>query len=112
MKNKTDMLHNVINISQKTYTLNKFKLLNKNVNFFPTPARYNKTQCTTAILKTKPLILRNNTSKHQIIRNKLQRKINTQQKHLYKRSKTISVWKNKNKRKFQEVSYEQMKRKH
>ena len=37
-----DPLNNVINLSTKSFTFYEFKLLNKNLNFCPTPKRYNK----------------------------------------------------------------------
>ena len=37
-----DPLNNVINLSTKSFTFYEFKLLNKNLNFCPTPNRYNK----------------------------------------------------------------------
>lgn len=39
MKNKTDTLRNVINILQKTFTSNEFKLITKNLNFCQTTDR-------------------------------------------------------------------------
>ena len=39
-----DPLNNVINLSTKSFTFYEFKLLNKNLNFCPTPNRYNKKQ--------------------------------------------------------------------
>ena len=44
-----DTLTNVINLSKKLFTFYEFKLLNKNLNFFPTPNRYNKKQLTNDI---------------------------------------------------------------
>ena len=37
-------MNNVINLSNKAFTIYEFKLLHKNLNFCPTPNRYNKTQ--------------------------------------------------------------------
>ena len=39
---KADPFGNVINLSNKSFTYNDFKLLNKNLNFIPNPGRYNK----------------------------------------------------------------------
>ena len=39
-----DPLNDVINLSTKSFIFNEFKLLNKNLNFCPTPNRYNKRQ--------------------------------------------------------------------
>ena len=37
-----DPIGNVINLSNKTFTKETFKLLNKNLNFIPTPSIFNK----------------------------------------------------------------------
>ena len=44
MRYHLDPLNNVINLSTKSFTFYEFKLLNKNLNFCPTPNRYNKKQ--------------------------------------------------------------------
>ena len=41
---KSDPSGNVINISKYSFSLDTFKLLNKNLNFVPTPKKYNKKQ--------------------------------------------------------------------
>ena len=43
-KYNTDPTNNVITLSNKSFTIYEFKLRNKNLNFRPTPNRYNKTQ--------------------------------------------------------------------
>ena len=45
-RNRNDPLNNVVNVSKNTFTYNEFKLLNKNLNFCPTPAEYNKSKYT------------------------------------------------------------------
>ena len=42
--NKSDPSGHVINLSKHSFSLNIFKLLNKNLNFVPTPKNYNKKQ--------------------------------------------------------------------
>ena len=44
---KSDPSGNVINLSKHLFSLDTFKLLNKNVNFVPTPKKYNKKQLNT-----------------------------------------------------------------
>ena len=44
IKFNTDPTNNVITLSNKSFTIYEFKLRNKNLNFRPTPNRYNKTQ--------------------------------------------------------------------
>ena len=39
-----DPIGNVINLSNKTFTKETFQLLNKNLNFIPTPSIFNKSQ--------------------------------------------------------------------
>ena len=41
---KSDPLWHVINLSKHSFSLDTFKLLNKNLNFVPTPKKYNKKQ--------------------------------------------------------------------
>ena len=41
---KSDPSGNVINISKYSFSLDTFKLLNKNLNFVPTPKKHNKKQ--------------------------------------------------------------------
>ena len=41
---KSDPSGHVINLSKHSFSLNIFKLLNKNLNFVPTPKNYNKKQ--------------------------------------------------------------------
>ena len=38
---RNDPLNNVVNLSKKTFTYNEFKLLHKDLNFCPTPGKYN-----------------------------------------------------------------------
>lgn len=42
IKYNADPINNVINLSNKSITIYEFKLLDKNLNFYPTPNRYNK----------------------------------------------------------------------
>ena len=44
MRYRLDPSNNVINLSTKSFTFYEFKLLNKNLNFSPTPNTYNKKQ--------------------------------------------------------------------
>ena len=39
-----DPIGNIINLSNKTFTKETFQLLNKNLNFIPTPSTFNKNQ--------------------------------------------------------------------
>ena len=41
---KSDPSGHVINLSKHSFSLDTFKLLNKNLNFVPTPKKYNKKQ--------------------------------------------------------------------
>ena len=40
--NKSDPSGHVINLSKHSFSLDTFKLLNKNLDFVPTPKKYNK----------------------------------------------------------------------
>ena len=41
---KQKCCHNIINLSKKTFTYNELKLLNKDLNFYQTQGKYNKSK--------------------------------------------------------------------
>ena len=43
---RNDPLNKIVNLSEKTFTYNEFNLPNKDLNFCPTPGKYNKSRCT------------------------------------------------------------------
>ena len=44
---KSDPFGNILNLSKHSFSLNTYKLLNKNLNFIPTPKQYNQKQLDT-----------------------------------------------------------------